>query len=51
MRIGECFKKRLLRQDKPDMLKSTKALEMTNLKIKRAVELFEKQFYEEVVTN
>lgn len=50
MRIGECFKKRLLRQDKPDMLKATKAIEMANLKIKRAGELFKKQFYEEVIT-
>ena len=44
MRLDDCFKKRLLRADKPDILKSNKALKMANLKIERAGELLESGF-------
>lgn len=51
MRLDDCFKKRLLRTDKPDILKSNKALEMANLKIERAGELIESGFYEESIVS
>jgi len=51
MRLDDCFKKRLLRTDKPDILKSNKALEMANLKIERAGELLESGFYEESIVS
>jgi len=51
MRLDDCFKKRLLRTDKPDILKSKKALEMANLKIERAGELTESGFYEESIVS
>jgi len=51
MRLDDCFKKRLLRTDKPDILKSKKALEMANLKIERAGELLESGFYEESIVS
>ena len=35
MRLDDCFKKRLLRRTKQDLLKSKKALEMASLKIER----------------
>lgn len=51
MRLDDCFKKRLLRADKPDILKSNKALKMANLKIERAGELLESGFYEESIVS
>ena len=51
MRLDDCFKKRLLRKGKTDMLKSKKALEMANLKVERAKELFESSFYEESIVS
>jgi len=51
MRLDDCFKKRLLRTDKPDILKSKKALEMANLKIERAGELIKSGFYEESIVS
>ena len=44
MRLDDCFKKRLLREDRADNFKSRKALEMADLKIARARELFESGF-------
>ena len=49
MRTDDCFKKRLLRIIKPDKLKSTKALEMAEIKKERALELFENDFFEESI--
>ncbi|RLI58954.1 MAG: HEPN domain-containing protein [Candidatus Asgardarchaeum californiense] len=49
MRASDCFKKRLLRKGKPDLLKASKALEMSDHKRKRAEELFENCFYEESI--
>ena len=49
MRVSDCFKKRLLRSGKIDMLKAQKALEMSERKKERAEELFEKRFYEESI--
>ena len=51
MRLDDCFKKRLLRRTKPDLLKSKKALEMASLKIERSVELLESDFYEESIVS
>ena len=51
MRLDDCFKKRLLRTDKPDILKSNKALEVANLKIEIAGELLESGFYEESIVS
>ena len=51
MRLDDCFKKRLLRRTKPDLLKSKKALEMANLKIERSAELLESDFYEESIVS
>jgi len=49
MRVNDCFKKRLLRKDKPDMLKVKKALEMAEQKRERALELFDNSFFEESI--
>lgn len=49
MRVSDCFKKRLLRRGKIDLLKAEKALEMSERKKERAEELFEKRFYEESI--
>lgn len=49
MRIEDCYKKRLLRVDKPDKLKTKKALEMATLKIQRAAELLDSGFHEEAI--
>ena len=49
MRASDCFKKRLLRKGKPDLLKASKALEMSEYKRERAEELFENCFYEESI--
>jgi len=49
MRVNDCFKKRLLRKDKPDMLKLKKALEMAEAKRERALELFDNSFFEESI--
>ena len=49
MRVSDCFKKRLLRRGKIDMLKAQKALEMSKRKKERAEELFENRFYEESI--
>ena len=51
MRLDDCFKKRLLRRAKPDILKSKKALEMASLKIERATDLLESDFYEESIVS
>ena len=51
MRLDDCFKRRLLRKGKPDILKYKKALEMANLKIERAKELLESGFYEESIVS
>ncbi len=51
MRLDDCFKKRLLREDRADNFKSRKALEMADLKIARARELFESGFYEESIVS
>lgn len=51
MRADDCFKKRLLRRTKPDLLKVTKALEMAELKNERARELFESDFFEESIVS
>ena len=49
MRLDDCFSKRLLRKDKPDILKTKKALEMADQKKERAMELFENGFFEESI--
>jgi len=49
MRVDDCFKKRLLRRTKPDILKEAKALEMAEVKKERALELFENDFFEESI--
>ena len=49
MRVNDCFKKRLLRKDKPDMLKVEKALEMAEQKKERSLELFNNSFFEESI--
>ena len=49
MRTNDCFKKRLLRKGKPDFLKASKALEMSEIKLERAQDLFENGFYEESI--
>lgn len=49
MRVDDCFKKRLLRRDKPDILKVKKALEVAEQKRERATELFENDFFEESI--
>jgi uncharacterized protein (UPF0332 family) len=49
MKADECFQKRLLRRDKPDPLKTAKALEMAEIKRGRALELFENDFFEESI--
>jgi len=49
MRVNDCFEKRLLRKDKPDMLKVKMALEMAEQKRERALELFENSFFEESI--
>jgi uncharacterized protein (UPF0332 family) len=49
MKAYDCFKKRLLRRTKPDKLKEAKALEMAEVKKERALELFEKDFFEESI--
>ena len=51
MRLDDCFKKRLLREDRRDIIKSKKALEMADLKIARAKELLESGFYEESIVS
>lgn len=51
MRADDCFKKRLLRRIKPDLMKTTKALEMADLKKERARELFENDFFEESIVS
>jgi uncharacterized protein (UPF0332 family) len=51
MRADDCFKKRLLRRTKPDLLKVTKALEMAGLKKERAQDLFENDFFEESIVS
>ena len=45
MKASECFQKRLLRRTKPDPLKVTKALEMSEVKRQRAQDLFENDFF------
>ena len=49
MRIDDCFEKRLLRRIKPDLLKVTKALEMSEVKKERAFDLFKNNFFEESI--
>lgn len=49
MRADDCFHKRLLRRVQPDPLKVAKAVEMAEAKNRRAVELFEKDFFEESI--
>ena len=49
MRVNDCFKKRLLKKVKPDLLKVQKALEMSERKRERSKELFENRFYEESI--
>lgn len=49
MNLGECFEKRLLRNARPDRLKSKKALEMAARAIAAAEKLFEHGFYEQVI--
>ena len=49
MRTSDFFKKRLLRKGKPDLLKASKALEMSEIKLERAQNLFENCFYEESI--
>jgi len=49
MNTKDCFKKRLLRRSAPDLLKSEKALDISQKKLERAYELFENGFYEEVI--
>ena len=51
MRVNDCFKRRLLRKVKPDLLKVQKALEMSERKIERAKELFVNRFYEESIVS
>ena len=49
MKTEDCFKKRLLRKTKPDLLKMQKALEMAEIKRERAEELFRNDFFEESI--
>lgn len=49
MRVDDCFEKRLLRRIKPDLLKVTKALEMSEVKKDRAFDLFKNNFFEESI--
>ncbi len=49
MNLEECFEKRLLRNARPDRLKSEKALEMAAQAIAVAEKLFEHGFYEQVI--
>lgn len=49
MNLKECFEKRLLRKVRPDMLKSTKALEMSERGLEQAEKLMEHGFYEQVI--
>lgn len=49
MKDDDCFKKRLLRRIKPDQLKVTKALEMSEIKKERALELLKNDFFEESI--
>lgn len=51
MRTVDCFKKRLLRKNKPDNLKVKKALEMAEIKRQRAEDLFNSEFYEESIVS
>lgn len=51
MRVNDCFKKRLLRKDTPDMLKVKKALEMAEQKREQALELFDNSFFEESIVS
>jgi len=51
MRVDDCFEKRLLRRTKSDTLKVTKALEMAELKMERARDLFENDFFEESIVS
>jgi uncharacterized protein (UPF0332 family) len=51
MRVNDCFKRRLLRKVKPDLLKVQKALEMSERKRERAKELFINRFYEESIVS
>jgi len=47
MNSTDCFKKRLLRKEKPDPKKSERSLEVANSKLERAYDLFNNEFYEE----
>jgi uncharacterized protein (UPF0332 family) len=49
VRVDDCFEKRLLRRIKPDLLKVTKALEMSEVKKDRAFDLFKNNFFEESI--
>lgn len=46
MRLSDCFKKRLLRNIKPDMEKSHRSLEIALNKLGSAKTAFEKEFYD-----
>ena len=49
MRLEECFKKRLLRNIKPDIEKSKRSLEISHEKLETAKNAFKKKFYEACV--
>ncbi|MFQ6135828.1 MAG: HEPN domain-containing protein [Candidatus Hydrothermarchaeales archaeon] len=49
MRLVDCFKKRLLRRGKPDILKSQRALEIAGSTLRRSEKLFASEFYDEVI--
>ncbi len=46
MKLDECFKKRLLRNIKPDIEKSKRSLEISKEKLITAKNAFKKNFYE-----
>ena len=49
MRSDDCFKKRLLRRDRPDMNKAIKSIEIAFEKLNRSYALFEDEFFEEAL--
>jgi uncharacterized protein (UPF0332 family) len=49
MNIKECFEKRLLKKDRPDLLKSTKALEISKKNLVKSESLMKHGFYSEAI--
>ena len=49
MNLDECFEKRLLRNARPDLLKTEKAIEMAQRALTQAEKLMEHGFFEQVI--